>query len=144
MKKNLNEQISRIKGMMKKLNETVYENEDIVSEKMNVNDVIDKIETISRLVENIAEDFRNSFENTEYWKYVKKMYGGLRSVSDPDMNYTRTDQTEENFKYVIDQIKEDFGGYEIGEPSSVESDDYDEKMERNYGVDDEPLSRDEF
>jgi len=134
----------KVKGMMKKLNETVYENEDIVSEKMNVNDVIDKIETISRLVENIAEDFRNSFENTEYWKYVKKMYGGLRSVSDPDMNYTRTDQTEENFKYVIDQIKEDFGGYEIGEPSSVESDDYDEKMERNYGVDDEPLSRDEF
>jgi hypothetical protein len=33
---------------------------------------------------------------------------------------------------------------EIGEPSSVEDDDYDEREERNYGVDDEPSDDETF
>jgi hypothetical protein len=80
------------------------------------------------------------FEGTEYWDYVRKMYSALRNVSDMEKFHTRTDQHGQNVSDVISSLKDSFG-YE----SSVMNDDYDERLDREYGVEDdnEPL-RDEI
>lgn len=137
MKKNIQEEVSRIKTVMGMIKESDFENQSV---NMSVDEVIDRLKMLSQQVEEIAEEFASEFVDTEYWSYVKNIHSGLRSVSDLEGSYTRSDESNENITNVIELIKSDFGD----ETSSVESDDYDEKMERNYGVDDEPISRDEF
>jgi hypothetical protein len=48
-------------------------------------------------------------------------------------DYTRSDEKSRNVSYTIDLLKHD---YEMEGQSSVENDDYDERQERNYGVED--------
>lgn len=111
------------------LDEEIMEGEDMTS----VEEVIDYVKGVSEMVEEVTEELASKFINTEYWSYIKPMYDGLRSVSDMESGYTRSDERSENVASVIDLLKNDF---EVGEQSSVEDDDYDEKQERNYGVED--------
>ena len=132
-KQNLNEQISRIKGMMKMNEDMEFPMED--QEMKSVEEVIDYITKFSSQIEELSEEFRLKLDNTEFWSYVKPMYSGLRSVSDMEGQYSRSDERMENVTSVIEFLKSD---YEMDNQSSVEDDDDGEKQERNYGVDDEP------
>lgn len=131
-KQTLNEQVSRIKGMMKMNEDMEFPMED---QKMkSVEEVVDYITRFSSQIEELAEEFAIKLNRTEYWSYVEPMYSGLRSVSDMEGGYTRSDERGENVARVIDLLKSD---HEMGNGSSVEDDDYDERQERNFGVDDE-------
>ena len=132
-KQKLNEQISRIKGMMK-FNENFESPMDNGGQITSANEVIDYITEFSSRMEELAEEFRSKLDGTDYWPYVNKMYSGIRSVSDMEGQYTRSDERQENVAGIIELIRSD---EEMDGRSSVEDDDYDEKQERNYGVDDE-------
>ena len=132
-KQKLNEQISRIKGMMK-FNENFESPMDNGGQITSANEVIDYITEFSSRMEELAEEFRSKLDGTDYWPYVNKMYSGIRSVSDMEGQYTRSDERQENVAGIIELIRSDEG---MDGRSSVEDDDYDEKQERNYGVDDE-------
>ncbi len=132
MKHELNEQLSRIKKMMGTIEESEFDSME--SKDMSLDEAIDKLKMFSEQLEEVSQQFHDVFKDTPYWNYVEKMYDGVRSVSDMEMYYTRTDETGENVSRVIEILRSDFG-----EESSVESDDYDEKQERNYGVEDREI-----
>ena len=138
-KQTLNEQVSRIKGMMKMNEDMEFPMED--QEMKSVEEVIDYITRFSSQIEELSEEFRSKLDGSEFWPYVKPMYSGLRSVSDMEGQYTRSDERMENVSGVIEFLKSD---YEMDNQSSVEDDDDDEKQERNYGVDDEPSDDETF
>ncbi len=140
MKKNIQEEVTRIKKVMGMINEDNFGDVDPQPKNMSVEDAIDKLKMLSNHVEGVAQEFRDMFEGTEYWDYVRKMYSALRNVSDMEKFHTRTDQHGQNVSDVISSLKDSFG-YE----SSVMNDDYDERLDREYGVEDdnEPL-RDEI
>jgi len=130
MKKyTLQEESSRIKNMMG-INEDLQSPMDEKSIG-SVSDVINYVTNVSEKIELIASEMSADFEGTEFWDYVKPMYSGLRSVSDMEGMYTRGDQQSENVSNVIDRLKS-----EHSDESSVENDDYDERQERNYGIED--------
>jgi hypothetical protein len=130
MKKNIQEEVSRIKTVMGMIKESDFEKREGNISPM---EVIERLKMLSQQVDELAEQFASEFVDTEYWRYVENVHSGLRSVSDMEMGYTRSDERSENINFVIDNIKSDF---EVSD-SSVENDDYDEKQERNYGVDDD-------
>jgi hypothetical protein len=101
-------------GYKKPLNEDI----EMKSNDMSLDEAIDKLKMFSEQLEEMSQQFYDMFKDTPYWDYVEKMYGGVRSVSDMEMNYTRTDETGENVSRVIEILKSDFG-----EDSSVENDD---------------------
>lgn len=135
MKKNIQEEVSRIKTVMGMIKESDFEKRKVDVSPM---EVIERLKMLSQQVDELAEEFASEFVNTEYWRYVENVHSGLRSVSDMEMGYTRSDERSENINFVIDNIKSDF---EVDD-SSVENDDYDEKQERNYGVDDDEEDND--
>lgn len=138
-KQTLNEQSSRIKKMMG-ISENLESQMDTERKELSsVDEVINYITSISSKIEELSEEMREKLDGTEFWNYIKPMYSGLRSVSDMEGFYTRGDQKDENISNIIELLKSD---YEIGTQSSVEDDDYDERQERNYGVDDEPSDDD--
>ena len=138
-KQTLNEQVSRIKGMIKMNEDMEFPMED---QKMkSVEEVVDYITRFSSQIEELAEEFRSKLDGTDYWPYVNKMYSGIRSVSDMEGQYTRSDERQENVAGIIELIRSD---YEMDSRSSVEDDDYDERQERNFGVDDEPSDDETF
>jgi len=100
-------------GYKKPLNEDI----EMESKDMSLDEAIDKLKMFSEQLEGMSQQFYDMFKNTPYWDYVEQMYDGVRSVSDMEMNYTRTDQTGENVSRVIEVLRSDFG-----EDSSVESD----------------------
>jgi hypothetical protein len=118
----LNEELARIKGMMK-INEDIESSIDGKEQKLtSVEEVIDYIKMVSSQVEQITETMSNKLLDTEFWNYVKPMYSGLRSVSDMEGFHTRSDEKSRNISTVLDIIKND---YDLYDSSSVESDDYD-------------------
>lgn len=113
----------------KELDEEIMEGGEMMSHE----EVIDYVKSVSMKIEELTEEMAIKLMDTEYWPYVKPMYDGLRSVSDMEGGYTRSDEKSENVMSVIELIDSDFG---VGEQSSVDDDDYDEKQERNFGVND--------
>ncbi len=101
-------------GYKKPLNEDI----EMESKDMSLDEAIDKLKMFSEQLEEVSQQFHDTFKDTPYWDYVEQMYSGVRSVSDMEMNYTRTDETGENVSRVIEILKSDFG-----EDSSVENDD---------------------
>lgn len=112
MKKTLNEQLSRIKGLMKTINEQEFDDFDtqIQSDELPYQ-------------EDINLEDEKEYPLSDLYDLVKKM---ISKGVDKDTIINIV-----NFASAPSEPQ-------IGEPSSVESDDYDEKMERNYGVDDRP------
>ena len=125
MKQNLNEQISRIKDMMGvKLNESGFP----VPVRM----------TIFSHLSDISDTTPGLRDRINYIKV-------LVSKFIPENIEINTDQLDQLWQQVSNG---DFSGSaletsgpEFGGKSGVEDDDYDERMERNYGVED--LDRDE-
>jgi hypothetical protein len=101
-------------GYKKPLNEDI----EMESKDMSLDEAIDKLKMFSEQLEEVSQQFHDTFKDTPYWDYVEQMYSGVRSVSDMEMNYTRTDETGENVSRVIEILNSDFS-----EDSSVESDD---------------------
>lgn len=77
-------------------------------EMMSHEEVIDYVKSISMKIEELTEEMSIKLMDTEYWPYVKPMYDGLRSVSDMEGGYTRSDEKSENVASVIDLLKNDF------------------------------------
>ncbi len=180
MKKNLNEQVSRIKDMMKKINEsqfdeifdrpndddTQYErfknkyHEELWALKKSLQKVTpDMLESLSdekqQELENVMNNYdEDVFSSIDHWVYNPKDFSVRDIVMLAIENSDRYGTEPQMVIYAMEDYLKFFGinpfvededeDDQIDEPSSVENDDYDEKMERNYGVDDEPPSRDEF
>lgn len=123
-KQTLNEDISRIKGMMRKLNE---EMEDATGDMFNrtsfdspsdypqdeeymldVEGVKKYLHEVANQVEGIAEEFRNKLGDTDFWPYVKDIYNTLRNFSDVDSMHSDSDQQSGNITHVINHIDSDF------------------------------------
>lgn len=126
MKKTLNEQISRIKGMMKMNEDMEFPMDKRERQITSAEDVIDYITEFSSKLEELAEEFAVKLERTEYWPYVKSMYSGIRSVSDMEGQYSRSDEKQRNVGGIIELIRSD---EEMDGRSSMEDDDEDENRE---------------
>ena len=138
MKKNIQEEVSRIKTVMGMIKESEFKRPgkgDISPVEM-----IEKLKMFSQQIEEIAEEFAYQYNDTEYWPYINKIHSGLRSVSDLEGSYSRSDEMNRNIGHMIDVIKSHF---EVDD-SSVENDNYDEREERNDGIEDREPSDDEI
>jgi len=133
MKKALNEELSKIKGLINKIEEGAYvlgsdgprerrpgekigafTSSDFGGQDGKSNDqytpqmAIAVLKSVSERVDGVAEGLRNHFEETEYWRYVERMYKSLKNVSDLNRMHTGTDNRGENINDVIGYIQNDF------------------------------------
>ena len=118
MKKvTLEEQQTRIKSMMGLNEGEVYksgaeEHQEYLDSLKTPEGAIEYLKKMSEKVEYIAEDMAVKFKDTPFWSHIKPLYSGLRSVSDMEHFYTRTDQRSENVSYAIEFITSDHMGEE--------------------------------
>ena len=123
MKKALNEELSKIKGLINKIEEGTYgpdgpretfTSSDFGGQNGKPNDqhtpqmTIAILKAVAERVDGVAEGLRNHFEETEYWRYVGRMYKSLKNVSDLNRMHTGTDNRGENINDVIGYIQNDF------------------------------------
>jgi hypothetical protein len=111
-KQTLNEQSSRIKSMMGLNEGEVYkssaeEHQDYLDSLKTPEGAVEYLKKMSEKVEYIAEDLAVKFRDTPFWYHIKPLYSGLRSVSDMEHFYTRSDQRSENVSYAIEFITSD-------------------------------------
>lgn len=133
MKKELNEEVNKIKGLINKIEEggayvlgsdgprdrrpgekisafsaSDFSDDDTSDSQVEPEVAIAVLQSVAERVDNVAEALRNNFQPTEYWPYVKKMYSALKNVSDTQKMHTRSDVHGENINDVIGYIQNDF------------------------------------
>ena len=132
MKKQLNEELSKIKGLINKIEEASYvlgadgprerqpgekigafTASDFGGEEETDNEVepevaIEVLKSVAERVDKVAEGLYDNFKPTVYWPYVKKMYSALKNVSDVEKRHTRSDVHGENINDVVGYIQNDF------------------------------------
>jgi hypothetical protein len=134
MKKDLNEEVNKIKGLINKIEEggayilgadgprdrrpgekisafsasDFSDEEDSSENQVEPEVAIAVLQSVAERVDKVAEALRNNFQPTEYWPYVKKMYSALKNVSDVEKMHTRSDVHGENINDVIGYIQSDF------------------------------------
>jgi hypothetical protein len=169
MKKSLNEEISRIKGMMKKIDEYEFDDFDtqISPEEFSQDPEID-LSSPEKESNSLRKKESYYIDDKGIWMGGDTSFKGRQDLdSDPDYeddldvtdidslynkypdswkHYTRADLSPERRKHVMRILQGKDNPVRVKRlKSSVERDDYDERLERNYGVedDDRPL-RDKF
>jgi hypothetical protein len=134
MKKSLNEELDKIKGLINKIEEggayilgangprerkpgeqirafssSDFDDQDDSSNNQVEPEVaIEVLKSVAERVDNVAEGLYNNFKDTPYWYHVKKMYSALKNVSDLDRMHTGTANRGENINDVIEYIQNDF------------------------------------
>jgi hypothetical protein len=133
MKKALNEELSKIKGLINKIEEGAYVlgsdgprerrpgekiraftssdfggQDEESDNKIEPDVAIAVLKAVAERVDGVAESLRDNFGETEYWRYVKTMYKALKNVSDIQKMHTRSDVHGENINDVVGYIQNDF------------------------------------
>jgi hypothetical protein len=133
MKKELNEELSKIKGLMNKIEEGAYVlgadgprerrpgeqirafkasdfggQDDESGHEVEPEVAIEVLKAVAERVDHVAEGLYNNFKDTPYWYYVKKMYSALKNVSDVNRMHTGTDNRGENINDVVEYIQSAF------------------------------------
>lgn len=136
MKKELNEEVNKIKGLINKIEEggayvlgsdgprdmrpgekirafkpsdfsdNAYD--DTSDNEVEPQVAIAYVTSIAERIDKQAEALYDSLKPTQYWPYVKKMYSALKNVSDVEKRHTRSDVHGENINDVIGNIQSDF------------------------------------
>ena len=130
MKKALNEELSKIKGLINKIEEGAYVlgsdgprerrpgekisaftssdfggQDEESDNKIEPDVAIAVLKAVAERVDGVAESLRNNFRDTEYWSYVENMYSALKNVSDIQKMHTRSDAYGQNINDVINRIE---------------------------------------
>lgn len=132
---NLNEEVSRIKSMMKMVNEGEYTKEGDINELGGyIGDAPEKISgpKIAKIDPRIHEGY-SGYDVLKAQKLLLNIYS-YGDIEIPTEDYLKlSNYMEEIYK----SVKYDENWEKNHGESSVENDDYDERQERNYGVEDE-------
>lgn len=162
MKQNLNEQLSRIKGMMKMVNEDDYTPQTFHKDKnydlelpSEVSNLFQKygFEVLNRSQYAFGDREHTLVFDNEIPSFGVAFDGGILKLEPTDYRPLR-DNLKRQYTF---EFNRESMGFELsllndfldrvtkillkdrdvdGEESSVENDDYDERQERNYGVED--------
>lgn len=130
--KNLNEQLSRIKSMMKMVNEGEYTKEGNISELGGyIGDAPEKISgpKIAKIDPRIHEGY-SGYDVLKAQKLLLNIYS-YGDIDIPTEDYLKLSNY---MKEIYESVKYDENWEKNHGESSVENDDYDERQERNYGV----------